>query len=135
MGPLGLNAPVVIGDGARGALVAWEDFRDGDRTNIYLQRVAADGSIAPGWPVNGLGVGIAANDQYAPHVARDGAGGAIVTWADATESARHRGDARASVAHRAAAEAAQRLKSGRDTSAWCGRCHKQAWERWMHNVE
>jgi hypothetical protein len=87
MGPLGLNAPVVIGDGARGALVAWEDFRDGDRTNIYLQRVAADGSIAPGWPVNGLGVGIAANDQYAPHVARDGAGGAIVTWADAAESA------------------------------------------------
>ena len=34
------------------------------------------------WPVNGVPVCTAANDQYYPTIAADGAGGAIVTWVD-----------------------------------------------------
>src|SRR5580765_4870721 len=77
--PVTLNGPIVISDGAGGAWIGWEDYRAGDHTDIYVQRISAEGAVASGWPTNGLGVGTGPGDQNAPQVARDGQGAVIVT--------------------------------------------------------
>lgn len=78
-------------DGHGGVVIAWEDFRNGgspagSRVDIYAQRLLADGSIAPGWAVNGVPVARPPGDQRVPVVAADGLGGAFFSWHDeATE--------------------------------------------------
>jgi len=73
--------PVLVPDGRGGALVAWEDARESARRSVYAQRVLGSGSIAPGWPADGLAV---APDPGArrPALAVDGRGGAFVAWED-----------------------------------------------------
>ncbi len=72
--------PALVSDGAGGMIVAWLDHRGGLRYHIYSQHVLADGTLDPAWPAGDLAVGSAANDQTAPVIASDGAGGAIVAW-------------------------------------------------------
>ena len=72
----------VVTDGSGGALIAWQDARS-DTGDIYVQHLLPDGSLAPGWPENGLQVCTAPGNQVAPSLAPDGAGGAFVTWQDA----------------------------------------------------
>ncbi len=72
--------PKIVADGAGGAIVVWEDYRDGLATDIYAQRVNASG--APQWEANGIALCVAAHEQHAPMIAPDDAGGAIVTWED-----------------------------------------------------
>jgi hypothetical protein len=71
-------------DGAGGVIVVWQDHRDvfTTRRDIYAQRVMADGTIATGWPADGLPVCTHAADQVDPRIASDGAGGAIIVWED-----------------------------------------------------
>ena len=76
----GQDAPAIASDGAGGAIVTWEDYRSGLSYDIYAQRVSASG--APLWAVNGVALCAAANAQYSPTIASDGAGGAIVSWYD-----------------------------------------------------
>lgn len=71
--------PVIVSDGAAGAIVAWQDARSGDY-DIYVQRVNASGAVQ--WTANGVPIGSAVNDQSAPALVADGVGGAIVTWHD-----------------------------------------------------
>jgi FlgD Ig-like domain len=71
--------PVVTSDGSGGAIIAWQDGRAGD-FNIYAQRINQNGIAM--WLPNGVAVCTAANDQVAPQIVSDGAGGAIVTWFD-----------------------------------------------------
>jgi hypothetical protein len=71
--------PVICSDGAGGAIVAWEDSRAGN-TDIYAQRVNAAG--VPVWTTDGVAICIAASSQFTPAIVPDGAGGAIITWAD-----------------------------------------------------
>src|SRR5258706_570958 len=73
------TVPTTVSDGAGGAIVTWTDTRSGG-TDIYAQRVSASGTAL--WTANGVGVCTASGDQYAPTIAADGAGGAIVTWYD-----------------------------------------------------
>ncbi len=68
--------PRIISDGAGGAVVTWIDSRNGS-SDIYTQRVDADGSIHAGWTVDGEFIG---GDGFDPRIASDGAGGAIITW-------------------------------------------------------
>lgn len=68
-----------VSDGAGGMIVAWVDTRSGT-ADIYAQRVRADGSLA--WNPNGSALCTAADDQFYPAIATDGAGGAVVAWAD-----------------------------------------------------
>ena len=68
--------------GGGGALIVWYDYRNGTYKDIYAQRVLADGSIAPSWPVNGAPVTRALASQDSPVIAPDGAGGAYVAWQD-----------------------------------------------------
>ena len=75
--------PKIVADGAGGAIVAWEDDRSGGIGDIYAHHVLASGALDPAWPVNGLAVCTAANNQHLPTIVADGAGGAIVTWYDA----------------------------------------------------
>jgi hypothetical protein len=75
------GAPVP--DGFGGVFVAWQDFRDSPtRPDIYAQRIMADGTIAPGWPVNGAPVTRAPDYQQSPRIAPDGEGGAFLSWDD-----------------------------------------------------
>ena len=67
-----------VSDGAGGALVAWQDHRDGAHWTIYVQRVNAYGAVQ--WTVNGVALSASGNDQQYPAIASDGAGGAIVAW-------------------------------------------------------
>ena len=73
--------PVLVSDGAGGAIVAWYNS-DPLGWHIYAQRITRDGAIAPGWPENGLRLSNAVGDEYIPFIVSDGQGGAIVVWHD-----------------------------------------------------
>ncbi len=74
--------PELVPDDAGGAIVLWQDRRDGTRSDIYALRVLASGGVDPSWPADGLAVCTAPNDQVLPNAAPDGAGGALVLWCD-----------------------------------------------------
>lgn len=71
--------PRIASDGGGGAIVAWEDFRNGD-FDIYVQRVDAYGTVV--WTFNGVAVCSASGDQHIPQIIPDGSGGAIIVWED-----------------------------------------------------
>ncbi len=71
--------PRIIGDDADGAIVVWEDYRNGDY-DVYGQRLNYSGNAL--WTANGAPISMAANNQLAPEIAPDGAGGAFVAWSD-----------------------------------------------------
>jgi hypothetical protein len=71
--------PVVVSDGAGGAIIAWQDYRGGFY-DIYAQRVTSSGSVL--WTANGVPLCTAAYGQISPRIVSDGAGGAIVAWQD-----------------------------------------------------
>ena len=76
--------PAAVSDGAGGLLVTWQDHRSSGSTgwDIYAMRLTKAGANYPGWPANGLLVCNATDDQTAPVIATDGAGGAIIAWQD-----------------------------------------------------
>jgi hypothetical protein len=85
--------PQLVSSGAGGAIVVWSDLRSGD-ADIYAQRV--DGSGVLQWTPSGVALCTAPSDQFfydyqhpmsfyqyeQPTIAKDGAGGAFVTWGD-----------------------------------------------------
>jgi hypothetical protein len=77
--------PDIVGDGAGGAIVTWEDHRGAD-WDVYAQHVLPTGVADPAWPVVGRSLCPATGDQRDPKIVTDGHGGAIITWVD------HRGD-------------------------------------------
>jgi hypothetical protein len=84
-GSAGVN-PHIASDGSGGAIITWEDFRNGDPVTgngwgVYAQRVDASGN--PQWTANGITVcNIAGGNSQIPRIASDGSGGAIITWID-----------------------------------------------------
>ena len=75
----GQARPIIATDGAGGAIVAWEDYRNGE-LDIFAQRILANGAKDPAWPVAGRAVALAAGEQETPVMAVDGNGGAFVAW-------------------------------------------------------
>jgi len=75
------DSPVLVSDGAGGAFVAWEDWRSGS-SMVYALRLLAGGTIAPGWPADGLAVCPAGAGESLPALAGDDAGGVFVAWQD-----------------------------------------------------
>ncbi len=73
--------PQIIGDGAGGAIVTWQDFRisatDGD---IYAQKINSSGDVQ--WTINGVAISTANDHQRYPQLTSDGSGGAIIAWED-----------------------------------------------------
>jgi predicted lipoprotein with Yx(FWY)xxD motif len=69
----------ITSDGAGGAIVTWQDSRDGDY-DIYAQRIDVSGTVQ--WTANGVIICNAADYQYGPVITTDGGGGAIIAWQD-----------------------------------------------------
>jgi hypothetical protein len=74
------SSPVLAGDGAGGAFVAWVDYGEyQDWSPIgRVQHVQADGSYA--WGPEGILVSLNASEEFDPQIVTDSAGGAIVAW-------------------------------------------------------
>jgi hypothetical protein len=72
-------APVMASDGAGGAIVVWNDDRNGFE-DLYGQRV--DGSGAPLWGLSAMPICTGGGNAGFPALIADGAGGAIATWQD-----------------------------------------------------
>jgi hypothetical protein len=73
------SQPVIVSDGAGGAIVAWTDRRN-DNGDIYARRIDAAGN--PLWTPDGVAVCTVAEIQVQPIIVSDGAGGAIIAWTD-----------------------------------------------------
>ena len=69
----------IISDGSGGAIIVWQDARNGN-SDIYAQRVNAAGEDL--WTSNGVAVCTATDDQSFPAAVGDGSGGVIVAWSD-----------------------------------------------------
>jgi hypothetical protein len=69
----------ITSDGAQGAIVAWQDYR-GFSIDLYAQRVSASGAAL--WTTDGIAVCTAVGSQSSQTIVSDGAGGAILAWAD-----------------------------------------------------
>ena len=76
--------PMIVTDGAGGAIVAWTDFRRDPNDDIYVQRVNAAG--VPQWAESGVALCTADGYQSEPTIVSDGSGGAIVAWYDCRSS-------------------------------------------------
>ena len=78
------GAEYITPDVSGGVIVAWRDYRNavpgGTGSDIYAQRVLANGTIALGWQVDGTPVTLAPEDQVSPVVLGDGNGGGFFTW-------------------------------------------------------
>ena len=69
----------VIPDGAGGAFITWQDFRNGNH-DIYAQRIDGSGTVL--WSDAGRPVCTNTSEQYSPKIAPDGSGGAVIGWRD-----------------------------------------------------
>src|SRR5207245_1177063 len=74
--------PLVVADGDGGCFVSWMDDRNNSisRFDIYAQHVRGDGTLAPGWPFNGLPASQEPGNDQNGGLALDGGGGVFVTW-------------------------------------------------------
>jgi hypothetical protein len=72
--------PQLAADGAGGAVVVWEDSRNGTDYDIYAQRIDSKG-IAQ-WRAGGVPLCAAIGHQRFPQITADSSGGFIVTWFD-----------------------------------------------------
>lgn len=79
----GQTSPIIVPDGAGGAIVAWQDLRSPvTEFDIFAQHVLASGAVDPAWPANGRALCAIEGIQNNLTMTPDGAGGAIVTWLD-----------------------------------------------------
>jgi len=76
----GTQGPLrMVPDQAGGALLVWEDRRSGE-CDVYLHHVLGNGKLDPTLPATGRPMVAERAIRVAPAIARDGSGGAIVTW-------------------------------------------------------
>ncbi len=74
-------ATSMLPDGDGGAFVVWVDGRSGG-ADLYIQRLSGSGSVAGGWPQEGIALCVARGGQAQVSMCTDGADGAIVAWQD-----------------------------------------------------
>jgi hypothetical protein len=77
------EAPKIVSDGGGGAIVVWEDSRAG-AWDVDVQRINASGTAL--WTNNGVALVTMPEEQVAPSITTDGAGGVIVAWEDARDA-------------------------------------------------
>ncbi len=85
--PSGETRPVLVSNGAGGAIIAWKDYRNGEY-DIFAQRILANGAVDPAWPAGGRAVALYWGDQDGLVLAVDGSGGAFVAWAQSDGATR-----------------------------------------------
>jgi hypothetical protein len=78
--------PSMVSDLAGGALIFWQDARNGSNYDIFAQHIGSAGEVfgsgSSNWVADGISIAGAAGNQYTPVAVSDGAGGAIVVWQD-----------------------------------------------------
>jgi hypothetical protein len=79
--PQNQEAPSIIGDGAGGAIIVWQDYRSSNHYDVFAQRIDGNGAIK-WWPPNGRSICTAQGHQTSPVIVEDGLGGAIIAWVD-----------------------------------------------------
>ena len=72
--------PAIVPDGLGGAVVTWDDGRNGSDADLYAQRV--DGSGSPQWAPNGVAVSTASSDQLHDAVVAVGTNQAVALFRD-----------------------------------------------------
>ena len=84
----GDRQPLIVSDGTTpgaagsGAIVTWQDARSGTSHDPFVQHVLPTGTVDPVWPVNGRALSTSNREETAASIVGDGAGGAIVAWAE-----------------------------------------------------
>lgn len=73
------SAPVITSDGNGGAIIAWNDYRNGNQ-DLYAQRIDSAGNIM--WTSNGIGIITKNFSQQGLKMKSDGKNGAILVWED-----------------------------------------------------
>ncbi len=81
------NNPRITPDSVGGAIIVWQDFRNGTDYDVYAQRVNPSGSVQ--WTANGVVVCNAAGTQNNPKIKPDGSSGAIIAWVDKRNGVDH----------------------------------------------
>jgi hypothetical protein len=76
------HEPILCGDGAGGAVIAWDRDPTLSDQNIFVHRVLYNGQLSPTWPPKGTPATRAPGDQYLTDIATDSQGGAFVVWYD-----------------------------------------------------
>lgn len=73
-------SPRIVSDGSGGAIIVWDDRRNGDSNNwdIYIQRIDKNGNNL--WVEDGVLVCGVNDHQTNPSLVSDGKGGAVVIW-------------------------------------------------------
>lgn len=74
------KVPKLISCANNGAIIAWDDRRNGRDYDIYVQRLGANGSGM--WGDNGVVVCDSIGSQFYPRFINDGEGGVIIVWWD-----------------------------------------------------
>ena len=72
-----LQTVIAVSDGA---VVSWQDFRNGYTYDVYAQKVSNTGAIL--WMADGVPLCTATGDQQLPKIASDGTGGVVAAWMD-----------------------------------------------------
>ncbi len=75
--------PAAVSDGVGGALVIWQDRREG-AARLYCRHVAADGTLAADSTGRGAPLASGTGLQLNPVACADGTGGAVVVWEQRT---------------------------------------------------
>jgi hypothetical protein len=73
------SQPTIAADGSGGAIMAWQDFRNGSHQDIYAQRINASGTVQ--WTANGIAVSAATGNQSSPQILESVAS-VIIAWND-----------------------------------------------------
>lgn len=69
----------ICADGSGGAVVAWQDMRNGQQ-DIFAQRIGSSGTAA--WGPSGIAVCASDGEQWLPQIAYCGEGEVVAAWVD-----------------------------------------------------
>jgi len=72
--------PKMTSNTAAGAIITWQDKRNGSDYDLYAQHVNASGIMQ--WTANGTPICLFAETQSNPKIVSDLAGGALISWQD-----------------------------------------------------
>jgi len=67
-------------DGAGGAIITWQDYRNGNNWDVYAQHINSVGNVQ--WSPNGIVLSSRGTHQLNPEICSNGAGGAFIVWDD-----------------------------------------------------
>jgi hypothetical protein len=70
----------IAGDGSGGGIIVFEQVTLRTDSDIYVQKVDAEGDIL--WGPDGVPICVGPSHQYSPRIVADGAGGAVVFFVD-----------------------------------------------------